>query len=157
MFPLFLLATALGGLAVSGIRDRERTRAALRSALRSGQGLLPGLLAVTAGISLTMAAVPPRAIAALFQSHGLSGFLLLAGVGALMTSPGPVTYPLAASLHRMGASLPALASFITTLTMVGTLTAPMEIRAFGRRFTLLRQGLSLILALLVGALMGVLL
>ncbi len=38
--------------------------------------------------------------------------------------------------------------------MVGALTAPMEIKAFGRRFTLLRQSLSLALALLVGALMG---
>lgn len=157
MFPLFLLATALGGLTLSGIKDRRRTRAALQTALRSGLGLLPGLLAVTAGIGLTMAAIPPRVIAGLFQAHGVSGFFLLAGVGALMTSPGPVTYPLAGSLHRMGASLPALASFITTLTMVGTLTAPLEIKAFGRRFTLLRQALSLILALLVGALMGVLL
>ena len=157
MFPLVLLATALGGLAVSGVKDPSRTRAALRTALRSGLGLLPGLLAVTAGIGLTMAAIPPRVIAELFQSHGVSGFFLLAGLGALMTSPGPVTYPMAGSLHRMGASLPALASFITTLTMVGTLTAPLEIKAFGRRFTVLRQALSLALALLVGALMGVLL
>ena len=32
-----------------------------------------------------------------------------------------------------------------------------EIRAFGRRFTFVRQGLSLLLALLIGALLGVLL
>jgi len=57
----------------------------------------------------------------------------------------------------MGASLPALASFITTLTMVGILTSPLEVKAFGRRFTFIRQFLSLILALLIGALMGVLL
>lgn len=157
MFPLLFLATALGGLTLSGIKDWGRTRTALHLALRSGLGLLPGLLAVTAGIGLTMAAIPPRVIADFFQSHGVSGFFLLAGLGALITSPGPVTYPLAGSLHRMGASLPALASFITTLTMVGTLTAPLEIKAFGRRFTFLRQALSLALALLVGALMGVLL
>ena len=69
----------------------------------------------------------------------------------------PIAYPLAGSLHRMGASLPALASFITTLTMVGILTSALEIKAFGRRFTVIRQTLSLLLALVIGALMGVLL
>lgn len=154
LFPLVLLAAAVGGVALSALRDVPRTRTALRASARSGLALLPGLLAVLAGVGLTMAAIPPAGVAALFQNRGTAGFFLLAGLGALMTIPGPVAYPLAGSLHRMGATLPALASFLTTLTMVGALTAPLEIAAFGRRFTLLRQSLSLILALLVGALMG---
>ncbi len=157
MFPLILLAAALGGLALSGVRDRVRTRAALAYAARSGLSLLPSLLALTAGIGLTMSLIPPSAIARLFQAHGAVGFFLLAGLGALLTIPGPMAYPLAGSLHQMGASLPAMASFITTLTMVGFLTSPLEIKAFGRRFTMLRQSMSLALALVIGALMGVLL
>ncbi|MFN7957017.1 MAG: hypothetical protein U0P46_01625 [Holophagaceae bacterium] len=157
MFPFMLLAAALGCVVLSGIRDRARTRAALTHAARSGLGLLPPLLAMTAGVGLTMAVVPAPLIARLFQAHGVLGFLLLSGLGALLTIPAPMAYPLAGSLHRMGAGLPALASFITTLTMVGLLSAPLEIRAFGRRFTFVRQGLSLLLALLIGALLGVLL
>lgn len=154
LFPVLLMATAAGGVALSAAHDASRTRAALKTSIRSSLALLPGLLAVLAGVGLIMAVIPPAAIATLFQSQGTAGFFLLAGLGALMTIPGPVAYPLAGSLHRMGASLPALASFITTLTMVGVLTAPMEIKAFGRRFTFLRQALSLLLALVVGALMG---
>ena len=155
MFSIVLLFLALGGVAASGFRDGARTRAALRHAARSGLGLLPPLLALTAGVGLTMSVVPASVIARLFQAHGALGFFLLAGLGALLTIPAPVAYPLAGSLYRMGASLPALASFLTTLTMVGVLTAPLEVRAFGRRFTIIRQSFSLILALLVGALMGV--
>jgi uncharacterized membrane protein YraQ (UPF0718 family) len=157
MFPIALLAAALGGLALSGFRDRARTRAALLNAGRSGLGLLPPLLILTAAVGLTMSVIPASIIARLFQAHGAVGFFLLAGLGALLTIPAPIAYPLAGSLHDMGASLPALASFITTLTMVGILTSPLEIRAFGRRFTVIRQSLSLLLALLIGALMGVLL
>lgn len=157
MFPIVLAGLALGGVALSGFRDPARTRRALAQAGRSGLNLLPSLLALTAGIGLTLALIPPTAISRLFQSHGLAGFFLLAGVGSLLTIPGPIAYPLAGSLHHLGASLPALATFITTLTMVGLLTAPMEVKAFGRRFTLLRQSFSLGLALLIGALMGVLL
>ena len=157
MFPIVLLAVALGGVAISGIRDRARTRAALLSAARSGLSLLPPLLALTAGVGLTMSVIPASVMARLFHTHGAVGFFLLAGLGALLTIPAPMAYQLAGSLYHMGASLAALASFITTLTMVGILTAPLEIKAFGRRFTLIRQSLSLVLALLIGALMGVLL
>jgi len=157
MFSSFLFAAALAGLAVSACKDRSRTRAALIATLRSGVGLLPSLLGLTAGVGLTMALVPGAMIARLFQAHGAAGFFLLSGLGALLSIPAPVAYPLAGSLHRMGASLPALASFITTLTMVGVLTAPLEVKTFGRRFTLVRQTLSLVLALLVGGLMGVVL
>lgn len=157
MFPIALLIAALLGLGVSAALDRDRTRAALRAAAASGLNLLPSLLGVLAAVGLLMAAVPPTAVARLFEAHGVLGFFLLAGTGAVMVSPGPVAYPMLGSLRAMGASLPALAAFLTTLTMVGTLTAPLEIRTFGRRFTLLRQSLSLGLALLVGALLGVLL
>ena len=156
MFPILLLVAALGGVGLSGIRDRTRTRAALVYAAKSGLGLLPPLLAMTAGVGLTMAAVPASVIAQLFHAHGALGFFLLAGLGALLTIPAPMAYPLAGSLYHMGASLSALASFMTTLSMVGILTSPMEVKAFGRRFTLIRQVLSLLLALLIGALMGVL-
>lgn len=157
MFPLALLIAALLGLGVSAALDGARTRAALRAASASGLNLLPSLLGVLAGVGLLMAAIPPTAVARLFESHGVLGFFLLSATGAVMVSPGPVAYPMLGSLRAMGASLPALASFLTTLTMVGTLTAPLEARTFGRRFTLLRQTLSLGLALLVGALMGALL
>ena len=157
MFPIVLLTVALGGVAISGFRDRVRTRVALLHAARSGLSLLPPLLAMTAGVGLTMSVIPAPVIARLFHAHGAVGFFLLAGLGALLTIPAPMAYPLAGSLYHMGASLSALASFITTLTMVGVLSSPLEIKAFGRRFTIIRQSLSLLLALLIGALMGVIL
>lgn len=157
MSSLLLFSAALCGLLLSARRDRARTRRALEAAWRSWVGLLPSLLGLTAGIGLATALISPQAVARLFHEHGAAGFLLLSGLGALLTIPSPVAYPLAGTLHRMGASLPALASFITTLTMVGLLTAPLEVKAFGRAFTFRRQALSLALALAIGAAMGVLL
>jgi hypothetical protein len=48
-----------------------------------------------------------------------------------------------------------IAVFITTLTMVGFMTLPMEISIMGKRFTLLRNVLSIIAALIIGLLVGV--
>jgi uncharacterized membrane protein YraQ (UPF0718 family) len=155
MLAATLTVLTLLALLLSARRSPARTRLALGAALRSGLALLPSLLGLTAAVGLTTAL--PAGIARLFQVHGRAGFFGLAAVGSVLTLPSPVAYPLAGSLRRMGVGLPALAAFITTLTMVGLVSAPLELQTFGRRFTLARQGLSLGLALAVGALMGVLL
>jgi uncharacterized membrane protein YraQ (UPF0718 family) len=157
MLPKLLGLLCVLGFAGSGWRDPGRTKGAFRSGLDSLGKLTPSLVLVSAGVGLSLALVPPHILAKLFKLHGVAGFLVLSAVGSLITIPGPLAYQVAGNLHRMGATLPALASFITTLTLVGVISAPQEAATFGRRFTLARQALSLGLALAVGALMGVLL
>lgn len=47
-----------------------------------------------------------------------------------------------------------VAAFITTLTMVGIVTAPAEIQQLGRKMTLWRNGLSFVFALIIAFVMG---
>jgi len=70
---------------------------------------------------------------------------------------GLVAFPLAGSLLRSGATVMTISAFITTLVMVGVVTAPMEIKALGKEFTLLRNGLGFIAALVIAGIMGALL
>jgi uncharacterized membrane protein YraQ (UPF0718 family) len=105
-------------------------------------------------VALGLALLPPDLLSELFRQNGFAGFALVSLVGSLIAMPAPVAFPLAGALLKLGAGLPALAAFITTLTMVGVVTAPLEAAHFGRRFTLTRQLLSLLLALSIGALMG---
>ena len=57
----------------------------------------------------------------------------------------------------MGAGVTAMAAFITTLTMIGFVFLPLEIKELGRKFALLRNGLSFIVALIIALLMGLIL
>jgi uncharacterized membrane protein YraQ (UPF0718 family) len=155
MLSLILLSITLSALMVSFWKDRERTKKALLISYRSFMALVPSLLGMTGLVGLVLALIPPNLLTNLFKFHGIAGFVLIAMVGAIVTMPAPVAFPLAGSLFKLGASLPALAAFITTLTMVGIVTAPMEVAYFGKRFTVVRQSLSFILAILIGVLMGV--
>jgi uncharacterized membrane protein YraQ (UPF0718 family) len=157
MFSLILCAVAALALALSWAKDRGRTRKALLGSARAMLNLTPSLLGMTGLVGLGLALVPPDFLANLFRHHGPAGFMLITTVGALITMPAPVAFPLAGSLMKLGVSLSALAAFITTLTMVGVVTAPLEAAYFGKRFTLVRQSLSFGLALLIGLLMGELL
>ena len=151
MQSISLLLLTLAVLAVSYIKDAKRTRKVLLISSRSFMSLVPNLL------GMILAITPPEALTRLFSIHGIIGFILTATAGVVITIPAPIAYPLAGTLLKLGVSLPTLATFITTLTMVGTVTAPMEIEYFGKRFTLVRQGLSLALAILIGLLMGAIL
>jgi uncharacterized membrane protein YraQ (UPF0718 family) len=155
MLPVVLTSITLLALAISYRKDPGRTRRALRIGFRSLVGLAPALLGMTGLVGLVLALIPPSLLTELFKHSGTAGFFLVAVVGSVVTMPAPVAFPLAGSLLKLGASLSSMAAFVTTLTMVGIVTAPMEMAYFGKRFTLVRQSLSFVLAIAVGGLMGV--
>lgn len=148
LFTVLAVAASFAG-------NAAKTRRALAISARALMAIAPRVLGMIALIGLVLAIVPPDYLRRIFGIGGLGGFVLVAGIGSLITLPGPIAFPLAGSLLRLGAPPATLATFITTLTMVGTVTAPMEIAAFGRRFTLMRQCLSFLAAVLIGLLMGV--
>jgi uncharacterized membrane protein YraQ (UPF0718 family) len=134
--------------------DREKTRRALKISAKSLTGLVPRILGMVGLVGLVLALVPPAMITRLFSVHGIGGFVLVAGIGSLITMPAPIAFPLVGSLFKLGAAPATLAAFVTTLTMVGMITAPMEISYFGKRFTIIRQCLSFVTAIIIGLLMG---
>ncbi len=151
---LTLYGTMAVALLLSWWRDPEKTRRALKISHHSLRGLVPKILGMISLVGLLLALIPPTAITSLFNIHGLGGFMLVSAIGSLITMPGPIAFPLAGSLLKLGAPPATLAAFVTTLTMVGTVTAPIEISYFGKRFTIMRQTLSFITAIIIGLLMG---
>ena len=148
-------AIAVVGLGISLAKDRAKTAQALRAALRSGAGLAPTLLGIIVFIGLLLGFVPTTTIARVVgEGSGFVGVLTAGLLGAILHIPALVAFPLGGSMMEAGASATVVAVFITTLTMVGFVTLPMEIRILGKRFTLLRNGLSLVAALLIGLLVG---
>ncbi|MDF1521206.1 MAG: hypothetical protein P1P87_00120 [Trueperaceae bacterium] len=151
-------ALALGCLVFSFSRDRTKTAQAPRIARRSATGLLPTLLLILVLIALMLAFVPPATIGRLVGSgSGVAGVGIAGFLGSVLHIPALLAFPLGASFLRSGASTTVVAVFITTLTMVGLVTLPLEIELLGRRFALLRNGLSLVAALLIGLFVGVVL
>lgn len=148
----------IAAMSYSIYHDREKTKKALFIGSRILLKMLPSLLIIVGLVGLLLGFVPPETIEQyLGAGAGFSGTVLAAIVGAITFIPNIISIPLAASLLRSGAAVMTIATFITTLTMVGTVTAPIEIRELGAKFTLLRNLLSFAFALLIGLIMGVIL
>jgi uncharacterized membrane protein YraQ (UPF0718 family) len=151
LFALLCLVYAI-------VRDRARAQKSLTMALKSFVRILPTVLLIIVVIGVFLAFAPPDQVAKLIgQQAGLPGILAIAGIGAVLHIPALTSFPLAASLLQRGASIAAVAAFITTLTMVGVVTMPIEIRELGAKMAILRNGLSLVTAILIALLMGVIL
>ena len=78
-------------------------------------------------------------------------------VGSITLIPAFVAFPLVGSLVSVGASIVPAVAFLTTLTMVGVVTFPLEKKEFGIKFALIRNGMSIFFAVIIALAMGVIL
>jgi len=156
-FSACLWAIAAGALLLSARVDRARTRQALRVSWTAFARIAPIMLGIVGLIGLILAILPPAFITDLFADRNVWSLIAVASVGAITIIPGFIAYPLAAALMRQGAGLVPVAAFITSLMMVGVVTAPLEGQLFGRRFAFVRNALSFAAAFAVALGIGMIL
>ena len=150
-----LLAVAL---IASMIKSKEKTKKAFKIAGKAFLKSAPSLLTVLGIVGLTLGTLTPETITKLVGSEaGFIATIFASIIGAVTLIPSLVAFPLAGSLLRSGATVMTISAFVTTLVMVGVVTAPMEIKELGKKFTLLRNGFGFLAALLIAGIMGVLL
>ncbi|RKX70691.1 permease [candidate division WOR-3 bacterium] len=146
---------ALTGVILAFLKDRQKAQKALMVAWKSFFHILPMVFIIIIIIGLLMGFIPRGQIAKIVgKEAGFGGILIVALLGAVLHIPSLISFPLAASLLKSGASITAVAVFITTLTMIGMVTLPLEIKEMGKRMAFLRNGLSLIIAIIIGLIMG---
>jgi len=106
-------------------------------------------------IGILLGFVPEETISKIIgENSNFIGIILIGFTGAIMHIPSLISFPLASSLIEKGASVTSVAVFITTLTMIGFVTLPLEIREMSKKFAFLRNGISFIIAVIIGLLMG---
>ncbi|PHS30334.1 MAG: permease [Alkaliphilus sp.] len=159
MATIITIYSLLGiSLIVSFMKSKDKTLKAFKVAGKALLKSAPSLLTVLGIVGLTLGILTPETISGLVGAEaGFMATILAAVLGAITLIPSLVAFPLAGSLVRSGATVVTISAFVTTLVMVGFVTAPMEIRILGKKFTLLRNGLGFLAALIIALIMGVIL
>ncbi len=155
---IIINALALTLLVLAFIKNKKKAMHSLLAALKAGFKMLPMVLIIIVVVGLLLGFLPPDRISAfLGEQSGFGGVIITSLLGAVLHIPALVSFPLAGSLLQAGASVAAIAAFITTLTMIGTVTLPMEIKIMGKKMALLRNGLSFIIAVTIALIIGIIL
>ncbi len=142
-------------LIFSFVRDRKKTKTALKKAWKSFENILPQILVVLILVGVLLTLLNTETIIRIIgHESGWIGVVIAAVVGAVTLIPGFVAFPTASMLLDGGAGYMQIAAFVSTLMMVGIVTLPVETVYFSRRLALYRNALAFIFSFLVAALIG---
>jgi len=143
---------------ISLIKDKKKTFAAMKKSKGMMGNMLGEIVAIVFLIGLILTFIPPETIKSVLGSaNTLVSTVVSALVGSITLIPAFVAFPLVGSLIDAGASIVPAVAFLTTLTMVGIVTFPLEKKEFGTKFTLVRNALSFGFAIVIALTMGVIL
>jgi uncharacterized membrane protein YraQ (UPF0718 family) len=156
---VFTLAVWIGTFIFLGIsiaKDKVKTKQALKMALGMGKGMAVSILSIIFAIGLLLTVLPPTEIADFVSNQSvLSATVAAALFGTITLVPAFIAFPLVGTLISAGVGVVPSVAFLTTLTMVGVVTFPLEKKAFGLKFTTVRNGLSFLFAVAIALVMGV--
>ena len=152
---IILYSLAIILLAASYLKDKSKTKKALKKAWKSFENILPELLVIMLLIGVLLAVVDHDLISSLLgESSGWFGVILASTIGAITLIPGFVAFPTAALLLKGGAGYMQIAAFVSTLMMVGIVTLPVEVKYFGKKISYTRNVLAFMFSFIVAIVVG---
>ena len=138
------------------LKDKVKTFSAMKKSKSMMKNMMGEIIAILFLIGLILTFVPPESIGKILgSSNVLLSTFSAAVVGSITLIPAFVAFPLVGSFVNVGASIIPAVAFLTTLTMVGIVTFPLEKQEFGLKFTLTRNIMSFIFAIFIALGMGV--
>lgn len=111
--------------------------------------IMPMLLAVVGLVGLFNAFVTADMIRSLFNNTILHDVSISVFTGSISVGQPVVSYIVGSELLQKGVSLYAVSAFMLSFVTLGMLQIPLEYSLFGARFTLLRNVLALLFAVLL--------
>lgn len=157
IFTVILWIITAAAFILSMIKDKDKTINSMKMAKGMMKSMIGEILGILFLIGLILTFMPHETINRFMgKSNILVATLVSAAVGAVTLIPAFVAFPLVGSIVKAGVNLVPAVAFLTTLTMVGAVTFPLEKQEFGLKFTVIRNTLSFGFAIIIALAMGVL-
>lgn len=137
-------------------RDKSKLKMAGVGFKKVTISLTPYVLGIILIASIIQVLIPKQVIVSLLgQDSGLMGPLLAAVFGCIFEGPTIIAFVLGGSLLASGASIAAVGAFISSFSMVGLVSLPLEKKELGIIFAGTRFVVTVGASVLIGYLMGV--
>lgn len=127
----------------------EKLRPAARGLANNVKMSAPILVGVLLLVALVNTAVPPNAFSRVFTGIGVVDALIGAAVGGVAAGNPLTSYVIGGELLDTGVSLFAVIAFVVSWVTIGLLQLPAERLMLGRRFAVVRNMVSFVLAVII--------
>lgn len=156
IFTVSLWGITGAAFIASIVKDKQKTFNSMKMAKGMMKNMVGQIIGILLLIGLILTFIPPEVIkSTLGESNTFISTIVSALVGSITLIPAFVAFPLVGSLVDAGASIIPAVAFLTTLTMVGLVTFPLEKREFGLKFATIRNIFSFVFAIMIALAMGV--
>lgn len=150
MSSLILYIIAFVLLLISYKKDKKKTKKALLKGWKSIENILPQFLGIILVVGLTLAILKPETISSIIGSNsGIFGVFLSAVLGSIAMMPTFVAFSTGNRLLQNGAGIAQVAALISTLTLIGIITIPLETKYIGKRAAIYRNILAFVFSIIV--------
>ncbi len=140
---------------VSFSKDKEKTKRALINGVKSFENIMPQFLSILVIIGILLTILKPETISKIIgNDSGVFGVVLSSLVGSVTMMPTFVAFSTGNTLIQNGAGYAQVSALITTLTMVGVLTFPLEAEYIGKKAAFYRNFLAFLFSFVVAFFMG---
>jgi uncharacterized membrane protein YraQ (UPF0718 family) len=152
---LVLYGSAVILLLISYIKDKDKTKQAVKKAWKSFENVLPQFLGIIFIIGLTLAVLNPQMISNIIGAEsGISGVLISAVAGSITLMPTFVAFPTVAMLLDNGAGYAQVGALVSTLTLVGVITFGLEAKYIGKKAAFYRNFIAFLFSFVVAYVIG---
>ena len=135
---LYLITSIL--FFVSLLFSPSKTFAAFKKTFKLFTTILPQFLFVTLSAGILSSMIEMKNIASIFGiKSGMTGMFLASLAGSFTVFPVISVFPTLKEILEKGAGIPQVAIFIITLTNVGFITLPLEIKFLGKKASFIRN------------------
>lgn len=142
-------------LILSFIKDKDKTKKAIKIAFKSFENIMPQFLGIIILVGILLAFLNPETISKLIGGNsGFLGVILSSIIGSITLMPTFVAFSLGDTLLQSGAGYPQVAALISTLTLVGFVTYPMESKYIGKKAAFLRNFIAFLFTFVVAYILG---
>ncbi len=156
IFTVSLCGITGAAFIASLVKDKQKTFNSMKMAKGMMKNMVGQIIGILLLIGLILTFIPPEVIkSTLGESNTFISTIVSALAGSITLIPAFVAFPLVGSLVDAGASIIPAVAFLTTLTMVGLVTFPLEKREFGLKFATIRNIFSFVFAIMIALAMGV--
>lgn len=132
--------------------EPSRWKRAARGLLNNIKMSVPILVGVLLLIGLVNTLVPKEFFSRIFTGNRVLDPLIGALFGSIAAGNPLTSYVIGGELLNNAVSLVAVLAFIVSWVTVGTVQLPAESLMLGRKFALLRNGISLVMAIVIAVL-----
>ncbi|MGQ9546353.1 MAG: permease [Dehalococcoidia bacterium] len=148
---IIYLLVAFALLILSAVKDIKKTKQALQATGKIALTVLPVLFLIFILMGVVSAFVSKETIASwLGSGSGTLGVFIGEVVGSFALIQPAAVFPFAGVLLERGADYGAILGFVMTAILIGVSTLPLEVKLFGKHFTIVRNLLTFAFVFLIG-------